>query len=80
MNVNKVLNVAEDVLIVGGMTISLSMIQTILGIAILVIQLGLIITKIVLKVVKKVKNKDIDGAIATIEEGQKEIDDRLGKK
>ena len=52
------LNVLDDVLIIGGVTISLSMIQTILGIVILSVQAVLIITKGVLKIRSAIKNKN----------------------
>lgn len=60
------LNVLDDVLIIGGVTISLSMIQTILGIVILSAQVVLIITKGVLKIrsaIKKKNTKEIEEAI-----------------
>ena len=52
------LNVLDDVLIIGGVTISLSMIQTILGIVILSAQVVLIITKGILKIRSAIKNKN----------------------
>ena len=62
----KHLNVLEDVLIIGGFTISLQMIHTILGIIILSAQVILVITKGVLKIVNAFKNnkpKEIEDAI-----------------
>lgn len=62
----KHLNVLEDVLIIGGFTISLQMIHTILGIIILSAQVILVITKGVLKLVSAIKNKkpkEIEDAI-----------------
>lgn len=60
------LNVLDDVLIIGGVAVSLSMIQTILGIVILSAQVILIITKGILKIYNAVKNKkpkEIEDAI-----------------
>ena len=51
------INVLEDVLIVGGLTISLSMIQTILGIIILSVQVILIVWKAGKRVYNGIKNK-----------------------
>lgn len=51
------LNVLDDGLIIGGVAVSLSMIQTILGIVILSAQVVLIITKGILKIYNAVKNK-----------------------
>ena len=52
------INVLEDALIVGGVTISLSMIQTILGIIILSVQVVLILYKTGKTIYKAIKNKD----------------------
>lgn len=52
------LNVLDDALIIGGVTISLSMIQTILGIIILSAQVVLIIVKGILKIRSAIKNKN----------------------
>ena len=60
------LNVLDDGLIIGGVAVSLSMIQTILGIVILSAQVILIITKGVLKIHDAIKNKkpkEIEDAI-----------------
>lgn len=52
------LNVLDDVLIIGGVTISLSMIQTIFGIVIMSAQVVLIIIKGILKIRSANKNKN----------------------
>lgn len=60
------INVLEDVLIVGGLTISLSMIQTILGIIILSVQVILIVWKAGKRVYNAIKNKkpeDVENAL-----------------
>lgn len=70
----KHLNVLEDVLIIGGFTISLSMIQTILGIIILSAQVILVITKGVLKLVSAIKNKKPKEIEDAINETKGELD------
>ena len=79
-NALTVVNVMEDVSLAGGTAISLTMIQTILGITLLAINIVLILVKIGLKVYSKIKKGDIEGAVNDIEEGQKEIKDLKGEK
>ena len=67
------INVLEDVTLGGGTVVSLTMIQTILGITLLVINIILICAKIGIKVYQKVKKGDLNGAIDEIEKGQDEI-------
>ena len=82
MNNLKVLNIVEDGLIALGIgvTLSLEQIYTIFGIVLLSIQILLILTKGVIKLVNYLKQKKIEEAVATIEETQKEIEDVTGKK
>ena len=68
------LNVLDDVLIIGGVTISLSMIQTILGIVILSAQVVLIITKGVLKIRSAIKNKNAKEIEDAINETKGELE------
>lgn len=75
----KHINVLEDVLIVGGVTISLSMIQTILGIIILSAQVILIITKAVIKIYQLVKKKKYDEIENALDDAKDQLDD-LNKK
>lgn len=75
----KHINVLEDVLIVGGVTISLSMIQTILGIIILSAQVVLIITKAVIKIYQLVKKKKYDEIENALDDAKDQLDD-LKKK
>ena len=56
----KHINVLEDVLIVGGVTISISMIQSILGIIILSAQIVIILFKAGKKIYDLVKAKKYD--------------------
>lgn len=73
----KIINVTEDVLIALGITVTLSLeqIYTIFGIVLLAIQIGLIITKGIIKLVSHLKAKKLDEAVKDIEETQKEIKD-----
>ena len=68
------LNVLDDVLIIGGVTISLSMIQTILGIVILSAQVVLIITKGILKIRSAIKNKNAKEIEDAINETKGELE------
>ena len=78
----KYLNIAEDVLIVlgVGVTLSLEQIYTIFGIVLLSIQIILILVKVTLKIIEKVKSGKIDEAVKDIEDAQQEIKDVTDKK
>ena len=71
----KQINIIEDVLIVGGVALSLTNIYTIMGIVLLAFQIGLIIVKVIIKVVQKVKEGKLEEAVKDIEDAQKEIND-----
>lgn len=73
------INVLEDVTLGGGTVVSLTMIQTILGITLLVINIALICAKIGIKVYQRIKKGDLNGAVDEIEKGQKELDDLKNK-
>ena len=78
----QVINAVEDVTLFGGTAVSLSMIQTILGITLLVINICLIITKLVFKIIDRVKKNDIKGVVEDIEKTQdelKSLDSKDGK-
>ena len=75
----KALDTVENVLIVAGIAVSLEQIYTILGIVILAVQIILIITKTVIKVIEYVKTKKTDDAVKAIEDAQKEIENVTGK-
>ena len=68
------LNVLEDVLIVGGTAISLSMIQTILGIIILSVQIILILWKAGLRIYKAIKNKKVDDVEDALKDAKGELE------
>ena len=73
------LNVLEDVLIVGGTAISLSMIQTILGIIILSVQIILILWKAGLRIYKAIKNKKVDDVDDALEDAKGELESLKNK-
>lgn len=79
MKLNNVLNTVENTSIVLGVSISLATIETVMGIIILAFQIGLIVTKCVIKIIDKIKHKDVQGAISDIEETQRELDERMKK-
>lgn len=78
----KTLNIIEDVLIALGISVTLSLeqIYTIFGIILLSIQIILIITKGVIKLVEHIKKGKVDEAVKDIEDTQKEIDDITKKE
>lgn len=76
----KQISIVEDVLIVFGVSLSLTQLYTIMGIVLLAFQIGLIIAKVVIKVVQHVKAGKLEEAVKDIEEGQKEIEDATKKK
>lgn len=78
MNI-KTLDIIENVTIGLGVAISLPQIETILGIIILAIQLILLTTKGCIAIYKKLKAKDLDGAIKTIDETKEELDKMTAK-
>lgn len=69
----KQLNIVEDVLIVAGVGLSLVDLQTIMGIILLAVQLGLILFKGIRKILESIKKKDADG----IEQGLNDIKDGI---
>ena len=80
----KHINVLEDALIVGGITISLAQIQTILGIVIMSFQIVLILVKASTKIYQSIKNKKIDDIGHIVDETREQIDklssDKDGRK
>ena len=64
---NKV-EIFEDALIIGGISISISMIHEILGIIILSFQVLLILYKGIRLIIQRLKNKDYNGAEKEIEQ------------
>lgn len=69
----KQLNIIEDVLIVAGVGVSLIDIQTILGIILLVVQIGLILFKLGRKVYSGIKEKNADKIEDALKETEEEI-------
>lgn len=73
------LNVLEDVLIAGGVTISLTMIQTILGIIILSVQILLILWKAGKRIYLAIKNKKVDDVDDALEDAKGELESLKNK-
>lgn len=79
---HNVLNILEDVTIVGGVAIGISTIETILGIIILAIQLCLILYKGIMKIIELVKKKkydEIDDALEETKDQLEDLKDKNGK-
>lgn len=73
------INILEDVLIIGGISISISMIQSILGIIILSVQIILIIVKGVMKIYNAIKNKNMDEIDNIMKETSEDLEKLSGK-
>ena len=76
----KHINVLEDVLIAGGVAISLPMIESILGIIILSVQVCLILWKAGKKIYKAIKKKKYDEIENTLKETQDQLEDLKDKQ
>lgn len=76
----KHINVLEDVLIIGGVTISVTMIQSILGIIILSFQIILILIKGGKKFYDLIKNKKFDEVEDALEETKGELENLKDKE
>ena len=76
----KHINVLEDVLIIGGVSVSLTMIQTILGIIILSAQVVLILIKAGYKIYTAIKNKNKDDVENAVNEAKDQLEDLKEKQ
>ena len=76
----KHINVLEDVLIAGGVAISLPMIESILGIIILSVQVCLILWKAGKKIYEAIKKKKYDEIENTLQETQDQLEDLKEKQ
>ena len=76
----KHVNVLEDVLIAGGIGVSLPMIETILGIIILSVQVILILWKLGKKIYEAIKKKKYDEIENTLQETQDQLEDLKEKQ
>ena len=74
------LNVLEDVLIAGGVAISLPMIETILGIIILSVQVLLILWKAGMKIYDAIKKKKYDEIDDALEGAKDQLEDLKDKE
>ena len=75
----QVVTIMENTLIIAGVSISLPMIESILGIIILAFQIVLIVIKTGSKIYEKIKQKKYDEIDDVVEESQKELDSLSGK-
>ena len=76
----KHINVLEDVLIAGGIAISLPQIESILGIIILSVQVVLILIKAGTKIYNLIKAKKYDEIDDTLKETQDQLEDLKDKE
>ncbi|MBO7696344.1 MAG: hypothetical protein J6T10_27215 [Methanobrevibacter sp.] len=75
----KHINVFENVLIVSGVAVSLSMIQNILGVIILSLQVVLILYKSGRKIYDHIKNKEYDKIENTLIDAKDQLEDLKNK-
>ena len=68
------INVLEDATLVGGTAVSLSMIQTILGITIMAFQIVLILIKCGKKLYHAIKNKNVSEVEDALNETKGELE------
>ena len=71
---NNKINIFEDVLIIGGISISITMIQSILGIIILSFQIALILYKGIRNLVKLIKGKEYDKVEETLKDTTEQLE------
>ena len=77
---DKVLSGIETTLAVCGLGVSLAQIEQVLGIVLLVIQIGIIIFRLVAKAYKHTKEDNPDALIKDAEEAKEEIERLTGGK
>lgn len=81
LDVNQKLDVALVSSTAGGVAISLMDIQTILGIMLIVFQISIIVVKLVLTIIKKIKNKDnISDIVPDVIQAKNDIEDIINSK
>lgn len=71
------MNYVETALLVGGVAIGLSEIQTIAGIAILGVQVILLIVRLIFMIIDKAKKKDYSGIASDVDETLKVIEEKV---
>ena len=76
---DKRLEVIEDGLIVFGVVLSIDQIKTILGIILLVIQIGLILYKGIKILIVHIKNKNYKEIVKTIDEITRDVENAIDK-
>ena len=73
------IEIVEDACIVMGVALSLDQLETIFGIVLLSIQIGLILFKGVSLIYKYIKNKDLKGAIDQANKTASDIKELMDK-
>lgn len=71
----KSLNFIENTMLAIGTLIGVANIETIIGIIYLVVQIAILITKVVLKVIDSYKKNDVKSAVKALEDAKEELDD-----
>lgn len=81
LDVNQKLDVALVGSTAGGVAISLMDIQTILGIMLIVFQISIIVVKLVLTIIKKLKNKEnISDIVPDVIQAKNDIEEIIKSK
>lgn len=81
LDVNQKLDVALVGSTAGGVAISLMDIQTILGIMLIVFQISIIVVKLVLTIIKKMKNKEnISDIVPDVIQAKNDIEEIIKSK
>lgn len=71
---DKAITVVENALAVGGVALSLTQIEQVLGIVLLAVQIGIILTRLAIKVVHHIKSGNVEEAVKATQEAQEEIE------
>ena len=71
--------VIEDVSIAVGVVLGVQQIETILGIILLVFQIGMILFKVTRSIIDHIKKKDLDGVEQDLQDGIDQIEHLTGK-
>ena len=66
--------VVEDISIAVGVVLGVQQIETILGIVLLIFQIGLILFKVIRSLIEHIKKKDLDGIEQDLQDGIEQIE------
>ena len=73
MDNNQPMNLLETIFMVLGISVSLTQIETITGIVLMCAQAALIIARLIIAIVQRKKNNDLNGAIEDMKDAQQEL-------